>query len=187
MLSETIWWTKKARIQAAERLLANDFHTQLILVWYSLFSVTVAIYFLKFSPHSDFAQVSMVIYSVMILSASLFMSGRNFRERGMLMKQGHEQLNLLYRKALTAENGSDHTALNAISEEYQNVVNSTENHKEIDYITAIVKLSLQKEKITKRPTMYHYVRGFWYFIFRGIYLAVLYLLPILAVVAIPRL
>lgn len=181
MLSDIIWWTRKSRIQAAERLLANDFHTQLILVWYSLFSAGAAVYFLKFAPQSNLAQVSMVIYSVMILSMSLFMSGRNFKERGMLMKQGYEQLDFLYRKSLVEPNKTDQSIQNEISEEYQNIINSTENHKEIDHIVAIVKLQLSGAQIDKKPTKYHYIRGFSYFVFRLIYLGLFYLLPIFAV------
>ena len=181
MLSDTIWWTKKSRIQASERLLANDFHTQLILVWYSLFSVGAAVYFLKFSPQSDLAQVSMVIYSVMMLSMSLFMSGRNFKERGMLMKQGYEQLELLYRKTLALQDKSDESSFNEISEEYQNIINSSENHKEIDHIVAIVKLELSGAVTDKKPTKYHYMRGFTYFCFRLVYFSTFYLLPVIAV------
>jgi len=182
MLSDTIWWTRKSRIQAAERLLSNDFHTQLILVWYSLFSTGAAVYFLKFSPQSNLAQVSMVIYSVMILSMSLFMSGRNFKERGMLMKQGYEQLDFIYRKALRLHDNSDQSALDEISEEYQNIVNSSENHKEIDYIAAIVKLKWSGDIIDKEKTKYHSVRYFSYFVFRYAYLFLLYLFPIIAVI-----
>ena len=181
MLSDTIWWTRKSRIQAAERLLANDFHTQLILVWYSFFSVGIAIYFLKFSPQNDLAEVSMVIYSVMMLSMSIFMSGRNFRERGMLMKQGYEQLELLYRRALSAQNNSNQSVLDETSIEYQNVINASENHKEIDHIVAMVKLKMAGNKINRTPTFYHYARAFFYFGIRVIYLCLLYLLPIFAV------
>jgi len=181
MLSDAIWWTRKSRIQAAERLLANDFHTQLILVWYSLFSVGAAVYFLKFNPQSNLAQVTMVIYSVMILSMSLFMSGRNFRERGMLMKQCYEQLDLLYRQAREAQDRTAPEEVHRTSEEYQNVVNSSENHKEIDYVLAIVKLALAGEKIDRTPTKYHYVRAMAYYTVRLSYLSLLYSLPIIAV------
>lgn len=183
MLSDTIWWTRKARIQAAERLLANDFHTQLILVWYSTFSVVASIYFLKFAPQSDLANVSMVIYSVMILSMSLFMSGRNFKERGMLMKQCYEQLDLLYRQAKAAEAAPDDKELKRISEEYQNVVNASENHKELDFNVAIFKLRMAGEKIDKELTWYRRVRAGSHLLFRAYYLILFYTLPILAMVA----
>ena len=139
MLSDTIWWTRKSRIQAAERLMSNDFHTQLILVWYSLFAVCLTIYYLKFDPQSGLAQVSMVIISIMILSMSLFMSGRNFKERSVLMKQCYLQLDSLYRKAKVIENNSDEESLERISDEYHNVIDASENHKEVDFYVSIVK------------------------------------------------
>ena len=184
MLSDTIWWTRKARIQAAERLLANDFHSQLILVWYSTFSVVASIYFLKFAPESDLANVSMVIYSVMILSMSLFMSGRNFKERGMLMKQCYLQLDLLYRQAKAAESVSDEKELKRISEEYQNVVNASENHKEVDFIVSIFKMKLADEKIDKELKWYRGLRAGTHFVFRVCYLILFYTLPILIMVTI---
>jgi len=184
MLSDTIWWTRKSRIQAAERLLANDFHTQLILVWYSTFSVGASIYFLKFAPESELATVSMVIYSVMILSMSLFMSGRNFKERGMLMKQCYEQLDLLYRQAKAAEKKPDVKELRRISEEYQSVVNSSENHREIDFIVSTFKLRMAGEQINKQLTWYHYARATSHFVFRASYLILFYALPLVILGAI---
>jgi low affinity Fe/Cu permease len=179
MLSDAIWWTRKSRIQAAERLLANDFHTQLILVWYSTFIVGASIYFLKFAPQSELATVTMVIYSVMILSMSLFMSGRNFKERGMLMKQCYEQLDLLYRQVLAIEEKLDENELRRITEEYQNIVNSSENHKEIDFIVAEVKLRISGEKINKQLTWYHFSRATSHFVFRASYLVLFYAMPLL--------
>lgn len=183
MLSNTIWWTRKARIQAAERLLANDFHTQLILVWYSTFSVGASIYFLKFAPQSDIANVSMVIYSVMILSMSLFMSGRNFKERGMLMKQCYLQLDMLYRYAKAAEKKSDEKVILRISEEYQNVVNASENHKELDFEVAIFKLRMAGEEVDKELTWYRGVRAGSHYLFRVLSLFLFYALPIITMAA----
>lgn len=180
MLSDTIWWTRKARIQAAERLLANDFHTQLILVWYSTFSVGASIYFLQFAPQSALANVSMVIYSVMILSMSVFMSGRNFKERGMLMKQCYLQLDLLYRQAKAAEASSDEKELKRISEEYQNAVNASENHKEVDFVVSIFKMRMAREKIDKDLTGYRAIRAGSHYVFRFLYLILFYTLPIIA-------
>ncbi len=114
------------------------------------------------------------------------MSGRNFKERGMLMKQGYEQLDSLYRKVLIAQKNSDHLEMDEISGEYQNVVSSSENHKEIDYIVSIVKLKMSGAVVDKQPTIYHYVRGFSYIVFRFAYLSFAYLLPGLAVLTIKQ-
>lgn len=186
MLSDNIWWTRKSRIQTAERLLANDFHTQLILVWYSLFSAAVAIYYLKFDPQSDLVQVFMAIYSVMILSMSLFMSGRNFKERAMLMKQCYEQLGVLYKKAKSFQDADDLGTLSKIGEDYQYIINASENHKEIDYIVTLVKLKLSNDDITRKPSWFHYVKTGYYFVFRFVYLTLFYAAPVFALILMRR-
>ena len=63
-LADKIWWTKKARIQAAERLRKRSWHAQNLLIWYSFAAVSASVYFLKYDPGNDLAQVAMVIYSI---------------------------------------------------------------------------------------------------------------------------
>jgi hypothetical protein len=38
-LLDKIWWTKKSKIEAEKRLLANAFQAQILLLWYSFVSV----------------------------------------------------------------------------------------------------------------------------------------------------
>ena len=54
-LSDNIWWTRNSRVQAANRMLANDIHTQILITWYSFIGLSSSIYFLKFAPNNDIA------------------------------------------------------------------------------------------------------------------------------------
>lgn len=112
------------------------------------------------------------------------MSGRNFKERGMLMKQCYEQLDLLYRRTISAENESSGNELTQISEEYQGIVNSSENHKEMDFLISIFKLRMSGDKIDKNLTWYMNARVVLYFVFRLLYLALFYTLPLWAMTVI---
>lgn len=41
--ADNVWWTRKAKIENEARLLKYDFHGQILLLWYSFFSVAMSI------------------------------------------------------------------------------------------------------------------------------------------------
>ncbi|MBL0531363.1 SLATT domain-containing protein [Aeromonas caviae] len=91
-LADNIWWTRKARIQTEKRLLSNAFQSQILLLWYSFFSVSVSIYYLK-NPQNGIESISWVVYSVLLLCISGFINGLSFKERASLVKECYESLN----------------------------------------------------------------------------------------------
>ncbi|MBS9424124.1 MULTISPECIES: SLATT domain-containing protein [Photorhabdus] len=180
-----IWWTRKARIQAEKRLLSNAFQSQLILFWYSFFGVAISIYYLKFSDNSDLAGVTWVIYSVLSLCMSGFITGLSFKERAGLIKECYETLNSLYQKAK-----KPNADIEKIAVEYEQVMGLCENHTDFDYYQALCiehvistkTLNSEtgyKKDLDRSPTWYHWLNFIWGRIRRCLMLTFLYSLPIL--------
>ena len=186
--SDNVWWTRKARIQAEKRLLANAFQSQLLLLWYSFFGVAVSIYYLKFEnigTHGELAGISWVVFSVLSLCMSGFITGLSFKERANLIKECYETLNSLYQKS----NGTSPN-LDVLSKEYEQIMGLCENHTDYDYYLALcleyVTCTGAKDKITglkkgldRRPSWYHWSSIIWWKITRYLLLTFLYLIPII--------
>ncbi|MEW5547720.1 SLATT domain-containing protein [Pseudomonas soli] len=179
MFADNIWWTRKARIQAEKRLLANAFQAQLLLIWYSFLSAAVSIYYLK-ATASNFANVSWVAFSVLILSISGFINGLSYKERANLIKECYESLQDLY--ALAIKPDAD---IQNISIRYQEILKTCENHEDIDYSIALCDTYLchpspkhHRRGLTKHPTCFIWIKVVFYYVKRCIALAILYFLPI---------
>lgn len=174
-LSDNIWWTRKARIQAEKRLLNNNFQAQLLLLWYSFFSVGVAVYYLEFNTESQYSGVSWVVFSVLVLSISGFINGLGFKERASLIKDSYEALHGLYQRA---KNTPDDTV--NIASEYEQILSVCENHDDIDYHLALCETYLadSKDGLDRKPTRYVWFLTIVYRTKRLLALIALYLLPI---------
>ena len=169
-LSDDIWWTRKARIQAEKRLLSYAFQSQLILLWYSFFGVAVSIYYLKFSNDHDLAGVTWVIYSVLSLCISGFLTGLSFKERASLIKECYETLKGILQQAKLIEkegNNQSSDKMREVHVEYSRVLSLCENHTDIDmtnalcleYLNSHEKLNTEtglKDNFTKGPTEYQW-------------------------------
>lgn len=185
---DNVWWTRKARIQAERRLLSNAFQSQLLMLWYSFCGVAASIYYLKIdnsSPNNELPGIIWVVYSVLILCMSGFITGLSFKERAGLIKECYEALNTFYQKAKT-----DNADIGAISKEYEQILGLCENHTDYDYYLALCieyvtcptptdpKTKL-KEGLDRRPTWYHWVSISYWIFKKYLLLTVLYFLPII--------
>ncbi|WP_218645334.1 SLATT domain-containing protein [Shewanella sp. Scap07] len=190
-LSSNIWWTRKARIRAEKRLLSNAFQSQLLLLWYSFFSVAVSIYYLN-DTQSELGATYWVVYSVLVLVMSCFINGLSFKERAGLIKECYIGLKSLHLKAEHNEgNGNDQIKLSIISNDYEQSLNACENHTDEDYIVALCNdywsssrttttaTDTTAKYITQEPTFYQKVQFFFYYIKRFLVLSILYALPII--------
>lgn len=183
-LSDRIWWTKKSRIQTEKRLLRKDIISQVILLWYTIFSVFASVYELvKPSTNSVFPAL-MISLSVMIMAVTLFIGNRSFKERAMLVKQCYEQLSILNIKSDDAKNDNNSAYdLFLLEDDYKNILSVCENHSDFDYKKAIVFEYLNaddesKETLTKKPNCYIYVCVFGYVVFDVVITVFLLLSPI---------
>ena len=184
---DNLWWTRKARIQAEKRLLANAFQSQVLLLWYSFFSVAVSVYYLK-CDNSTTVQglpgITWIVYSVLVLCVSGFINGLSFKERAGLIKECYETLNGLYQKAKL--NDAD---IASLSEEYDQVMGVCENHTDKDYyialcvefVTCVKPVNEDtglKDGLDRAPTWYHWFSLGWWMFRHYAMLAFFYLLPV---------
>jgi len=179
MFADNIWWTRKSRIQAEKRLLANAFQAQLLLIWYSFLSAAVSVYYLK-ATASSYANVSWVAFSVLILSISGFINGLSYKERANLIKECYESLQELYTQAKAAD-----ADISKINIRYQEILKSCENHEDIDYCITLCDTYLShpspkhhRRGLTKHPTCFIWLKVIFYYLKRCTALTILYLLPI---------
>lgn len=184
-IADNIWWTRKARIQTEKRLLSNARHAQLLLLWYSFVSVSASVYYLKFNSQSEYASVSWVVFSVLVLCVSGFINGLSYKERAAVIKDSYESLNSLYLKARKSDSDPDE-----INREYEQILNLCENHADIDYQNALCDTYLShncprdpEKGLDRWPTKY-----IWYLVLKRIFIRsasilMLYTLPILIFIA----
>ena len=170
-------------MQAEKRLLANALQSEMLLLWYSFCGVAASIYYLKFDSDSNLAGISWVVYSVLILAITGFVSGRAFKERAVLMKDSYVALKTIHSNAISENHES-------VMEDYEKVLGLSENHLESDYDIALCReywtCHLDKDESTqlkpgfdRRPTWFHITGVVLRLFFRAIMLVLLYALPII--------
>ncbi|MHB1749847.1 MAG: SLATT domain-containing protein [Acidithiobacillus sp.] len=184
-IADNIWWTRKARIQTEKRLLSNARHAQLLLLWYSFVSVCASIYYLRFNTQSGYANVVWVMFSVLVLCVSGFISGLSYKERAAIVKDGYESMNSLYRKSQKGNADFDE-----ITKEYEQILNLSENHADIDYQSALCVTYLNhncprdpEKGLDRRPTLYVWLAVIKWFFIRSLFILMLYSLPLLIFLA----
>lgn len=148
----------------------------MLLLWYSFFSVGVAVYYLKFNTDSEYAGVAWVVFSVLVLSISGFINGLGFKERASLIKDSYEALHGLYQRAKNTPQGDAD-----IEAEYEKILSVCENHADIDYHLALCETYLTDSRngLDRKPTKYVWFLILTYHAKRYLMLSVLYLLPVL--------
>ncbi|MBV1883022.1 MAG: SLATT domain-containing protein [Pseudomonadales bacterium] len=186
-LSDSIWWTRKSKIQAEKRLLANAFQAQVILLWYSFAAVAASVYYLKFSAtNNGSAGIAWVVYSVLVLCMSGFINGLSFRQRSGLIKECYETLINVYHRAKQTEiTGPLTPDLEKISAEYEQILSVCENHLTIDYYMALCETYLTQSAsndkqggLDRTPTKFIWINVFYEFSKRILMLLAFYMLPI---------
>ncbi len=182
-LADNIWWTRRARIITEKRLKSNHNHSQLILIWYSFLSVAISIYYIQFKPDSPYANIIWVIFSVICMTASIFVSGLGYKERAGLVKNCYEKLNSLYLKQMSINaNGID------VSDEYNSILGVCENHTSTDFDIAVLEeyirtTSSQRTLLTEKPGCYTVFCILTFYFKRILLIAFLYLIPIFFIIA----
>lgn len=186
--SDSVWWTRKARIQTEKRLLSNAFQSQVLLLWYSFSGVASAVYYLNLGENtssSELSGIAWVVFSVLVLCVSGFINGLSFKERASLIKECYETLNGFYHTS------KDHNAdVAKLSSEYDQVLGVCENHTDRDYYLALCiehvtkpgKVDADtglKNDLDRCPTWYHWLFLAYWYTRRILMLAFLYVLPVL--------
>lgn len=180
-LKSNIWWTRKAKIHQESRLLKQERHSQLLLIWYSFFTLCASI----LSSSENTRQIVgleksvdpnlLTVFSILTLVMSCFVSSLNFKERAIKIKNCYEELG----KINSLETDSQ--------QKYLEILSRCENHTEMDFLYAKfnVYYSIHHKNrkdpqfIDKIITIYEYIKIIFNFTFHYSTITILYLLPIL--------
>jgi hypothetical protein len=182
-LSDNIWFTRKARIQASERLLSNDNHSQVLLVIYSIINTCLAVILIKDSNMlGGNTDLALVIMSIVILVTSLFVTNKNFKSRAELLKNHYIELQKLYFEALDAESSGSEESIREIRKKYTDLLELSENHNTIDDL--VFRVMNKSNLISRKPTLYEIALTFSYKVLRLAILIFLYISPIMAIYAV---
>ncbi|WP_449284587.1 SLATT domain-containing protein [Marinobacter sp. PE14] len=178
-MEDNVWWTRKSRINAEKRLLSNQHYLDLLLLWYSLSAVFVSIWQL-YNQNSNNQLLTSTIFtcfSVFILALSLFNGNCRYSSRAAQFKDNYIALQSLYFNI----KGSTHVSANN-QQEYERLLNISENHEEIDHVRALIwewHNAKDRSLLTQKPQPHHYIIYSIYLIKRTALLATLFILPII--------
>ncbi|WP_311752987.1 SLATT domain-containing protein [Proteus columbae] len=124
--NDNIWFTYKARIQACNRLEWWDLHSQLLLVWYAILGVTLAIISIQYPEVlGKNTSIYASIMSVALLVISLVISNRDFRGRSLKMRENYLALQALYNSCSLIDNSE-------VVNKYFYLLKDIENHNGLD-------------------------------------------------------
>lgn len=181
-ISENIWFTRKARIQASERLSSNDNHSQILLVIYSIINTCLAVMLIKkITFLGNNTDLILVIMSVIILVTSLVVANKNFKGRSLTLKAHYIELQRLYFEATDAEEkeSENKEKLKVIRKEYTKLLDIVENHAPIDDV--VFRVFNSKSLDSRKPTNQEIIMAYSYKIIRFYLLTALYLLPVIVI------
>lgn len=177
-----IWWTKKAKIHHESRLLKLEHHSQLLLIWYSFFTLCASILSSSESTrtivgmNTSFDPNLLTAFSILTLVMSCFVSSLNFKERVIKIKSCYEELACLS------------TSEDDCKKRYLKILGQCENHTEMDFLYAkfneyySIDPDKRKELLDKTITRYEYIKITINFISYYLTILFLYFLPILILI-----
>ena len=120
--------------------------------YYSLCLTAFSIY----SVNNSTTKLSIVltIASVLVTVSIVFLSTKRYGERSKELKNNYLELDRLYRKLSIVDTTEK---LDDFSEQYTNLLNSSENHSEYDYYLAILQMKDEKETLNKKEIQTFYL------------------------------
>lgn len=176
-LSDQIWFTRKARIRASERLLSNHFHLNLILIWYSFLTFSLSIYLIKdpsiFGSNTD---VVMTIATGAVFTLSLFVPQLNLKHRYEELKKNYISMQGLGAELKLCRSEGQ---VIEIQNRYMNLLHSVENHIPLD-MSYFINFEAGSD-CSKKLNCYEKIWLYLYIIRRKVTLFSLYLAPTLLI------
>lgn len=178
-MKDSVWFTYKARIQAAQRLSSNDFHSQALLVWYAFISAALSIVTLRYPQALGVdTDLTAAVLGVGLLVLSMFVTSQDFRGRSIAMRS-----NYLALQALHNTMGQAPSTLADITK-YSELLSAVENHIALDDKRFRV---FHKGQLTRPSTAYEFFEVHAYLGFRAAILTLLYTTPFTAATLLPAL
>lgn len=147
-LDKNIWITRKCRINASERLLKNAKFLEFINVYFSIFTILLSLFSLESSKlNSDTLSFVSLVVSVILTISIVYANSLGYRDRSAALKQNYIDLQLLLDQ-LAELDDNDSDALLAISEKYTKLLESVENHHEIDMLNLMRSNAVPNHSMT---------------------------------------
>jgi hypothetical protein len=182
LVDEKVWFTLKAWINAEERLLRNENHTQLLMVVYAAYTTCVSVVLLKFPPAADkkdLVETGMAVLSIVLLALSLYLNSKAFKDRAARFKQGYHELQAIAHDLSTlgssAATNVAGPACTVLADKYAKVLRETENHDKLDDIRARITRGANS---TSRPVNWlEQIQYYWWRIWRFCALTLFYTAP----------
>lgn len=186
LAKNVVWFTRKAWINAEDRLLKNDFHTQLLMVVYAAYTSCLSVVLLKYEPcpaDKDFIDSGLAVLSIVLLALSLYLNTKSFKDRAARFKSGYHNLQNIEDRLLTLaerEGGDNEEEFMSLKESYNNTLRDVENHVELDDIRSrvLAGTGLTSRLLTCRDYLHYYFWCTW----RLFGLAIAYSAPAAAVI-----
>lgn len=180
-LKDRIWFTRIARIYSEKRLLRNELHSQLLLMFYAVYSIALSVTQLKYKPiPDDAAAVFGIILSVILFGLTFHMSSRGFPARAQRFKENYTHLQELLGRLEVAECQTDPTklqkAIESVQVEYRTAIANNENHTTMDDRCA--RFPYGKKGTSRMLTSWDYTCVLAYAIGRYLCLGLLYASPV---------
>ena len=180
-LNDRIWFTRIARIYSEKRLLRNELHSQLLLMFYAVYSIALSVTQLKYKPiPDDAAAVFGIILSVILFGLTFHMSSRGFPARAQRFKENYTHLQVLLGWLEVAECQDDSTklqkAIESVQVEYRTAIANSENHTTMDDRCA--RFPYGKKGTSRMLTSWDYTCVLAYSIGRYLSLGFLYASPV---------
>lgn len=180
-LRDRIWFTRIARIHSEKRLLRNEFHSQLLLMVYSVYSIVLSVTLLKYEPISqDAGAVFGAVLSVTLFGLSFYQNARGFPARAQRFKENYTHLQELTGRldlALCQPTPAVlQTAIEEVQAEYKTATANSENHTTTDDRCA--RFAYGQQRISRKLTEWDLFCVFAYSTGRYLSLGLLYLSPL---------
>lgn len=99
--------------------------------------------------------------SLLILTVSLLVNGYKYGERAEKMHAGAVEINSVGRRLEPAIAQKDTVKIEALSEEYENILKAYENHKDVDYKVGQIKRYAKLYEVTWRDKAWCWVLLQW--------------------------
>lgn len=158
-LKSNVWMTRKARINASERLLYLEKFIQYVNIYYSCFLCILSVYGL--TTTNDKIGIISTVLSIILTISIVYLNSQNFGERAQQLKINYIALQKLYFKL---DNLDVNIACDLIryQNEYSDLLANCENHTSHDYY----RIQLREKKIeiiSKSGLIYYICKIFKYF------------------------
>lgn len=169
-LKYNVWMTRKARINASERLLCLEKFIQYINIYYSCFLCILSVYGL--TTTNDKIGIISTILSIILTIFIVYLNSQKFGDRAQQLKINYIALqNLYFSLDNLDEKNTDNLA--KYHTEYTGLLSNCENHSTCDYYRILLRE--KKIKIISKSGLIYYT----YKIFKGFCAFIVILIPIL--------